>query len=79
MYAAVFPWKSGRRLGIQIPKENCSLKKVCLLLGGLFALLTLAGSVYVLRSGGQASPGYAAVPMVLALACLSVGRIEKKP
>lgn len=42
--------------------------------GLVFVVLTFVGAGYVLRSGGQASAGFAVVPMVLALALMAVSR-----
>ena len=44
------------------------LKKILFALEIIFVALTIAGAVYVMTSGGKASPGYAVIPMVLALA-----------
>ena len=40
-------------------------------------MLTFAGAFYVLSSNGMKSAGYAAVPMVLCIACLSGDRHNK--
>ena len=45
------------------------MKKVLFILTILFAILCLAGGVYVIFSDGQVNAGYAVIPMVLALAC----------
>ena len=52
-------------------KELGNMKKVLLLLSVVFILLTFAGAVCVLASGGSVNVGYGAVPLVIALACLS--------
>ena len=52
------------------------MKRTGSILGGLLALLTLAGSIHVLRSGGRESPGFAMVPLVL---CLSLSRLGDQP
>lgn len=45
------------------------MRRIVAILGLIFVVLTIAGAAYVLLSGGEASAGYAVVPMVLALAC----------
>lgn len=45
------------------------MRRIVAILGLVFVVLTIAGAAYVLLSGGAASAGFAAVPMVLALAC----------
>lgn len=53
------------------------MKKFTLALGIIFTILTLTGSVYVLYNKGQVSAGYAVVPMVFAVTCLSFYRKNK--
>lgn len=43
------------------------MNKIVAALSLLFVILTFAGAGYVLYTGGEASPGYAAVPMIFAL------------
>ena len=47
------------------------MKKMFLVLSIFFTILTFAGAIYVLTSHGTANAGYAVVPMVIGLACLS--------
>ncbi|MDE7245583.1 MAG: hypothetical protein K2O18_16640 [Oscillospiraceae bacterium] len=55
------------------------MKKLFLLLSAVFVILTFAGAAYVLYHNGTVNAGYACVPMVLALACLSCYRkLQKK-
>ena len=54
------------------------MKKVLFILTILFAILCLAGGVYVIFSDGQVNAGYAVIPMVLALACSQGYQILKK-
>ena len=50
------------------------MKRVFLVLGIVFAVLTFVGAGYVLRSAGQANAGYAVIPSVFALGCFSAYR-----
>ena len=54
------------------------MKKVLLALSILFVVLTMAGAIYVISSEGEVNAGYAAIPMVLALASLAGYRGCKK-
>lgn len=45
------------------------MKKVMLVLTLLFTALTLCGAFYVVSNGGRPNAGYAAVPMVITIAC----------
>ena len=47
------------------------MKKMFQVLSIFFTILTFAGAIYVLTSHGTANAGYAVVPMVIGLACLS--------
>ena len=58
--------------------KKCKLIKVCaqmkrllLLLSIIFIILTFAGAVFVFTSNGAANAGYAVIPMMMTLACLS--------
>lgn len=53
------------------------MKKLMLRLSVLFAFLTIAGSIYVIITGGSASAGFAVIPMVFMLAFLVVHRVSK--
>lgn len=44
----------------------------------IFAILTICGAIYVISTGGKASPGFAVVPMVFSLALSSMVRRSKK-
>jgi len=46
------------------------MKKVLLLLSVLFTALTFVGAFYVISNGGRPNAGHAAVPMVMAIACM---------
>lgn len=50
------------------------MKKVLLILSILFILLTFGGAVYYFLHRDSANVGYATVPMVGALACISIYR-----
>ncbi len=54
------------------------MKKLLLILWIIFSILTLAGAIYVIVSGGSANAGYAVVPMVITLV-LSAGYKSYKP
>lgn len=45
------------------------MKKVLFVLTVLFSIVCFAGAGYVLCTGGQASPGYAVIPMIFSIAC----------
>jgi hypothetical protein len=47
------------------------------LIGTLFAMITLAGTTYVLLSGGTKSAGYAVIPMIFAIVFLQLWRKSK--
>lgn len=53
------------------------MKKMFLMLSIFFTILAFAGAIYVLTSHGTANAGYAVVPMVIGLACLSGYRTYK--
>lgn len=50
------------------------MKKIALILSVTFSILTFVGAGYVLVNHGEVNAGYACVPMVLALASMSVYR-----
>ena len=54
------------------------MKKVLLVLSIIFVVLTIAGGIYVISSKGEVNAGYAAIPMVFALASLAGYRGCKK-
>ncbi|NBJ94802.1 hypothetical protein D5281_20030 [bacterium 1xD42-62] len=60
-----------------VKKERDCMKKILLILSIIFILLTFVGAIYVLTSNGTANPGYAVIPMVIALTCLSGYRTYK--
>lgn len=45
------------------------MKKILKILQLVFSVLTLAGGGYVLYTGGEASPGYAIIPLAFAITC----------
>ncbi len=53
------------------------MKKLLLILSIVFIILTFAGAIFVLTSNGTANAGYAVIPLVIALACLSGYRAYK--
>lgn len=53
------------------------MKKLLLVLSIVFIFLTFVGAIFVLTSNGTANAGYAVIPMVIALACLSGYRAYK--
>ncbi len=50
------------------------MQKLVLVLSIVFIILTFAGAGYVLLNRGNGNAGYAAIPMVCALACISFYR-----
>ena len=46
------------------------MKYLLLTLGILFAGAGLSGAIYVLYTGGQASPGFGLIPLLFSLLCL---------
>ena len=54
------------------------MKKILFVLSMVFIVLTFAGAIYVISSKGEVNAGYAAIPMVLALASLAGYRGCKK-
>lgn len=52
------------------------MKKLALFLTILFVVLTFAGAGYVLYHKGAVNAGYACLPMVFSLVCLSWYRRE---
>lgn len=48
--------------------EELSMKKIVFLLCAIFIIMTFAGAGYVLFNKGSVNAGYAAIPMVFALA-----------
>ncbi len=51
--------------------EVSPVKKVLAVTMTLFCILTFAGAGYVLYTRGEASPGYAVIPMLFCLICSS--------
>ena len=63
--------------GYEVMKKS-GLQKLFLVLTVIFGILTIAGGIYVIMNNGQASPGYACIPMVFTLICSSVSMSFKK-
>ena len=59
-------------------KERHFMKRLLLILSFVFVVLTFVGVISVLSSHGTVSAGYAVIPMVIALACLSGFRAYTK-
>ncbi len=53
------------------------MKQLALVLGLVCVALTLAGAGYALLSHGRGNPGYALIPLIFALVCLSVYRQKR--
>jgi len=53
------------------------MKKASLILSIIFIILTFVGAGYVLYNGGNINAGYAIIPMVLALVCITFYRNRK--
>lgn len=63
---------------ISTRKESVeAMKKALLRLSVLFAMLTIAGSVYVMLTAGRASAGFAVLPMIGMLGFLIAHRLYK--
>lgn len=54
------------------------MKKLVLALSIIFTILTFVGAGYVLANHGHVNAGFAAVPMVFALAFIGAYRNSKK-
>ena len=54
------------------------MKKLLVITMTLFCILTFAGAGYVLYTRGEASPGYAVIPMLICLICSSSLQALKK-
>lgn len=50
------------------------MKKVALLSGILFLLLTLAGGIYVIAHHGEVNAGYAVIPSLWTILCFGYYR-----
>lgn len=53
------------------------IKKVSLICGIAFMLLTFTGAGYVLFNHGKVNAGYAVVPMLWTVICFSIYRSKK--
>lgn len=53
------------------------MKRFVWILNILFVILTFAGAGYVVFNKGQVSAGYAVIPMVLSIVCLTFYRSIK--
>ena len=53
------------------------MKKAALILSIIFIILTFVGAGYVLYNGGKINAGYAIIPMVFALVCITFYRNRK--
>lgn len=59
--------------------EVSPVKKVLAVMMTLFCILTFVGAGYVLYTRGEASPGYAVIPMLFCLICSSsLQKLKKK-
>lgn len=54
------------------------MKKVALILGVIFLILTFAGSGYVLINHGEVNAGYAAIPALWTIICFGFYRSGKR-
>ena len=50
------------------------MKKIALILGIIFLILTFAGGGYVMISHGQANAGYAVIPGLWSVICFGIYR-----
>lgn len=53
------------------------MRKLLFVLSILFSIAGIIGGCYVICTGGQASPGYAIIPMLFGLSCLQGYRAMK--
>lgn len=53
------------------------MKKIALILGIIFLILTFIGSGYVFTNHGQVNAGYAAIPALWAMVCFGYYRCKK--
>lgn len=53
------------------------MKRVALVLSIIFIILTFVGAGYVLYNDGKVNAGYAAIPMIFALASIAAYRKKK--
>ena len=53
------------------------MKKIVLILGTIFLILTLIGGGYVLINQGQVSAGYAAIPALWTMICFGYYQRKK--
>lgn len=53
------------------------MKKLMFIFGIVFAVLTVAGIVFIVYKEGNVSAGYAVVPMLFALVCFTFYRRKK--
>ena len=78
-YMACFKFYYNDRIRIGVgfhrkkEKERSAIrmKKILFLLSIVFAILTFVGAGYVLINKGTVNAGYAAIPMMISLACSS--------
>lgn len=54
-----------------------SMKRIYLILGIIFTIVTLIGVGYVLLNHGEVKAGYACVPMVFAIIFIVMYRMKK--
>lgn len=54
------------------------MKKVLNIISLICIALTLVGALVVIISGGEASPGFAIIPMVISIACNNAVKVMNK-
>ena len=54
------------------------MRKVALVLGIIFLILTLVGGGYVIINHGQVNAGYAVIPSIWAMVCFGYYRKKKE-
>ena len=57
--------------------RGMSMKRIYLILGIIFTIITLIGVGYVLLNHGEVKAGYACVPMVFAIIFIVMYRMKK--
>lgn len=55
-----------------------AMRKVALVLGIIFLILTFVGGGYVIINHGQVNAGYAVIPSIWAMACFGYYRKKKE-
>lgn len=69
----------GRILAIRVSQfGGMIMRKVALILGIIFLILTFVGGGYVLINHGQVNAGYAVIPLIWTMICFGYYRKKKE-